>query len=66
MFHNIYKNAGFPPIKYCPIDDIKQNTKERFLSSTHHDINIRQILNQKKNPIIIKTDDENIEVISEI
>lgn len=46
----MYKNGGFPPIKYCKPKEMekKQNSKERFFNTaTRADINIRQILTTK-------------------
>lgn len=46
----IYKNGGFPPIKYCKPKEMetKKNSKERFFNTAaRNDINIRQILATK-------------------
>ena len=64
----IYKNGGFPPIKYCKPKEMemKQNSKERFFStSTRHDINIRQILTTKNkaDTIFITEDTKNDEMV---
>ena len=46
----IYKNGGFPPIKYCNTNEMKKNSKERFFNTAiRNDINIRQILSTKNN-----------------
>jgi hypothetical protein len=45
----IFKNGGFPPIKYCTkIEIVNPNTtKERlFANSPRQNINIRQLLNE--------------------
>jgi hypothetical protein len=66
---NIYKNAGFPPIKYCTIDESKNKiSKERFISSSpNKEINIRQLLSSNnKKPVIIDINNDNLEVVSEL
>ena len=48
---HVFKNGGFPPIKYCPkIEIVNANAnaaKERlFANSPRQNINIRQLLNE--------------------
>ena len=72
----IYKNGGFPPIKYCPeLDTEKSSTtktyKERFFANTtRQNINIRQLLSESTNkkPLIIidSKSEEDIEVINSL
>lgn len=70
----LFKNGGFPPIKYCENSDSKlqdkKNSKERFFSNApRQNINIRQLLSDtQKKPIIItepKSDDD-LEVIDSL
>ena len=61
-----FKNAGFPPIKFCKIDESTLNeSKERFFQNNKiHNINIRQLLSDtNKKTIIIPTDNETLEVV---
>jgi hypothetical protein len=70
----IYKNGGFPPIKYCPeldADKTNKNSKERFFANApRQNINIRQLLTEtiNKKPLIItdNTPQEELEVISSL
>jgi hypothetical protein len=72
--NNIYKNGGFPPIKYCPELDKEKNTsnkpkQERFFANApKQNINIRQLLvDSNKKPIIIADNTDNvIEEVSEL
>lgn len=61
------KNAGFPPIKFCQNEEIKDvnNKKERFYqNNTIHNINIRQLLSDtNKKTIIVPIEDEDLEVV---
>jgi hypothetical protein len=67
MKQNIYKNAGFPPIKYCSKNEITKTTKEKFYSpNSNNEINIRQLLYVNKKPLIIDNNDNNLEVIDEL
>jgi hypothetical protein len=67
MKQNIYKNAGFPPIKYCHDDKIESISKERFLGTVpHQELNIKQLLNTNKKPIIVDINDEDLEIIESI
>jgi hypothetical protein len=66
MKQNIYKNAGFPPIKYCSTEDLKKTSKERFIGSVP-DVNIKDLLKINKNPIInINDNNDALEVVSEL
>lgn len=64
----IFKNGGFPPIKYCPELNIDKSnnvkfTKERFFSNTpRQNINIRQLLTESTNkkPIIVPDEPNDI------
>ena len=62
-----FKNAGFPPIKFCPSEenDNVNNKKERFFqNNTVHNINIRQLLSDtNKKTIIVPIEDEALEVV---
>mgnify|MGYP003330272872 CR=1 FL=1 len=66
----MFKNGGFPPIKYCPELDTEKSksekgTKERFFSNApRQNINIRQLLTESANkkPLII-TDNVTEDVI---
>ncbi len=57
----LFKNGGFPPIKYCPeldTDKIVLNklSKERFFSNApKQNINIRQLLSESavKKPLVV-------------
>lgn len=64
------KNAGFPPIKFCKIDEsLNDNKKERFFqNNTVHNINIRQLLlsDVNKKIIIIPTESDSLEVVDTI
>jgi hypothetical protein len=70
MKQNIYKNAGFPPIRYCPNDESKNKTsKERFIGTVpNKEINIRQLLssNINKKPLIVDMNNNNLEVVTEL
>jgi len=62
------KNAGFPPIKFCKVDENlnTNNKKERlFQSNTVHNINIRQLLlsDVNKKIIIVPIENESLEVV---
>ena len=62
----IFKNGGFPPIKFCKNENENTNTKkERFFqNNTIHNINIRQLLSDtNKKIIIVPTDDESLEIV---
>lgn len=65
-----FKNAGFPPIKFCKNDDKQSNdgTKERFFQNNKiHNINIRQLLTEtNKKLIIIPNDEEPLEIVNTI
>lgn len=58
---HIFKNGGFPPIKYCPELDTQKTgatktSKERFFANApRQNINIRQLLTESANkkPLII-------------
>jgi hypothetical protein len=69
---NIFKNGGFPPIKYCKVADSKESatktSKERFFSNaTVNVLNIRQILKNKSKIdtdfIIDKKEEETLEIV---
>ena len=69
---NIYKNGGFPPIKYCKVDKSKEITiktsKERFFSNAvRNDLNIRQILKTKSKLdtefIIVNKEEDALEIV---
>lgn len=69
---NIYKNGGFPPIKYCKVADSKDSTtktsKERFFSNAiRNDLNIRQILKSKSKLdtdfIIVNKEEDALEIV---
>jgi hypothetical protein len=70
---NIYKNGGFPPIKYCKpttTESIltKGNKKERFFANAvRNELNIRQILatKSKVDPVFIieKPEVDDIEIV---
>jgi len=67
---SVFKNGGFPPIKYCPELETDKNTtvktsKERFFANApRQNINIRQLLTESvnKKPLII-TDNVTEDVI---
>ncbi len=73
---DIFKNGGFPPIKYCPeLDTDKSDpiktSKERFFSNApRQNINIRQLLTDttNKKPLIIPESipEDPIEVVSSL
>lgn len=72
---HIFKNGGFPPIKYCPALDNKKDTnkpqKERFFANApKQNINIRQLLTESntKKPLIITENivDNELEVVDEL
>lgn len=68
----IFKNGGFPSIKYCQELDIKKSSKARFFynTSTKQNINIRQLLYESTNkkPLIIpdSTREDTIEVVNSL
>jgi hypothetical protein len=72
----MFKNGGFPPIKYCPISDKKKsgstkNSKERFFANApRQNINIRQLLTESTNkkPLIIPDNksEDIIEVVTSL
>lgn len=63
-----YKNGGFPPIKKCEdTTNIEPTKKERFFSKEiNTNINIKQLLNEKKiKPIIeLNQEDDILEVVN--
>lgn len=67
----IFKNGGFPSIKYCQELDIKKSSKARFFHNTpKQNINIRQLLYESTNkkPLIIpeRTHEDTIEVVNSL
>ena len=61
VLKNVFKNGGFPPIKFCPEKKEQTGEKGRFFANTKkNDINIRQILTTKtkSGPIIIEDNKE--------
>ena len=72
----MFKNGGFPPIKYCPeLDTDKIGTtktsKERFFANApRQNINIRQLLTESANkkPLIIidNVSEDLIEVVTSL
>lgn len=69
---NIYKNGGFPPIKYCTVADTKESatktSKERFFSNAiRNDLNIRQILKSKSKLdadfIVVNKEEDALEIV---
>lgn len=62
-----FKNAGFPPINFCPMNEVNKtdSKKERFFqNNTIHNINIRQLLTDtNKKTIIVKQNDDALEVV---
>jgi hypothetical protein len=70
--YSIFKNGGFPPIKYCSELDInkfpkKDSAKERlYINLPKQNINIRQLLTETiKKPIII-TNQDTTDVLEEV
>ena len=72
----IFKNGGFPPIKYCPELDtektgVNKTSKERFFANApRQNINIRQLLTESANkkPLIItdNVSEDIIEVVTSL
>lgn len=72
----LFKNGGFPPIKYCPELDTEKSgaiktSKERFFANApRQNINIRQLLTESTNkkPLIIpeNTPEDLIEVVNSL
>ena len=62
-----HPNGGFPPIKYCKKEKKNSQSKERFFAPSKN-INIRQLLYNKKTKPMINIDqtNDNIEVLSEL
>jgi len=62
-----FKNAGFPPIKFCMDETPVDGKKERFYQNNvvHNNINIRDLLSDgKKKLIIIPVESESLEIIN--
>lgn len=67
----MYKNGGFPPIKYCSSTNnniVNPKTSRFFASTINKNINIRQLLADTNiKPIIIPNEtSENIDIIESI
>jgi hypothetical protein len=56
------KNGGFPPLKYCKIEDTQIKSKDRGFNM----VNIKQLIyNNNKNIISLKKD-ESLEIAIEL
>jgi hypothetical protein len=72
----IFKNGGFPPIKYCPeldtdkIDTTKSSKERFFANAPRQNINIRQLLTDSTNkkPLLIpdSVSEDFIEVVNSL
>jgi hypothetical protein len=62
-----YKNAGFPALKYKPIE-IKETNKQREYSlSYRHNINIKELLLDKNKSFVFEPkNNEVIEIINDL